>query len=585
MAFDGIVTKAITNEISNLSGARVDKIFEPNKNTVVLGLYLNGKNYAINMCIDAQNCRIHLTTKTKPNPDIAPNFCMLLRKNLIGLRFKNASTIDLDRIIILEFEGFDEFDNFISKKLIVELMGKHSNIILLNDSNIIIDSLRHIKEKDDVFRDILPHVKYSFPHCTKKNFLDFIDFDDFYNYLSTNSNNNFDSMKLSEFSSFFANTFNGFSKSFINNTLIKLNILHINKENLSLFFNYLNNIINSIGTDKLLFEKIFIDNILKDYFLTISEITQNQFALSFFIDEYYYAKETDETFKTHRNNILKTILYVLKKYHTRLKNIDKKLLECENMEQYRIYGELITANLYKIPNKNLDFVEVENYYDNNKIIKINLDKKYLPSKNAKLFFKKYSKLKNALEIVSVQKEQTIEEINYIESVIYELENCPSLNELFDIFDEISENDIFKEYFSKYNKKKSKIKKSKLTKNKTVSFNPIKYKVDGYTVLVGRNNKENDYLTLKYANKFDMWFHTKEIHGSHTILRIESPNETIPNDVLVKTAEIAAYHSKAKSSSNVPVDYCLVKYVKKPSGSKPGMVIYTNYKTLNVDPNH
>ena len=308
------------------------------------------------------------------------------------------------------------------------------------------------------------------------------------------------------------------------------------------------------------------------------------FSLNFFIDDFYFKKQSSEAFKNYRNTLLKLIFDTLKKYNKRLININEKLHECDDMDKYRIYGELITANLYRIPNKNIDKIELENYYDNNNKILIKLDKRYSPSINAKRFFKKYSKLKNALEIVSEQKRETLKELNYIESVVYELENCSSLDELAEIFEEISENAIFKERTSKSTTtKKSKIKKSKLTKNKEVSFNPIKYNIDGYIVLVGRNNKENDYLTLKYANKNDLWFHTKDFHGSHTILKIDNNLPYPNNDILSKVAQIAAIHSKAKNSSNVPVDYCEIKYVKKPSGSKPGMVIYSNNKTLNVNP--
>lgn len=175
-------------------------------------------------------------------------------------------------------------------------------------------------------------------------------------------------------------------------------------------------------------------------------------------------------------------------------------------------------------------------------------------------------------------------MDYIESIVYELESAKSLDEVYSIFDEISENVIFSEKTQKIsNKKKNKIKKSFLTKNKNVSFNPIKYNIEGYQLLVGKNNKENDYLTLKYASKNDIWFHTKDIHGSHAILKIDSNNTVPSNDILIKCAEIAALHSKAKNSSNVPVDYCEVKYVKKPNGSKPGMVIYTHNHTLYVNP--
>lgn len=577
MAFDGIVTKAISTELTELCGARIDKVFEPNKNDIILGMYLNGCNYALNICIESQNCRLNLTTHPKQNPQVAPNFCMLLRKNLIGLKLKNVITTDLERLVILEFEGFDDIDDIISKKLVIELMGKHSNIILLDDSNIIIDSLRHIKENDEKFRDILPHTKYYFPTSNKKSFLELRNFEEFYNLLTLTSIDNLPNE--------ISNTFNGISKNYISAIINNLHINELTKSNIQLIYNCINEIINNIGTNNLSFEVILNSSgTAKDFYLTTKKHTDN-FNLNFFIDDFYFSKETSETLKNYRNTLLKLILDTLKKYNKRLYHINEKLKECDDMDKYRIYGELITANLYKIPNKNLEEIKVENYYDNNNLITIKLDKRFPPNINAKRFFKKYSKLKNALEIVSSQKKETLDELNYIESVVYELENATSIDDITNIFEEISENDIFKDKISSSTKdnKKNKLKKSKLTKNRTVSFNPIKYNVDGYTVLVGRNNKENDYLTLKYANKKDIWFHTKDFHGSHTILKI---NDNLPypsNEVLIKVAQIAALHSKAKNSSNVPVDYCEVKFVKKPSGSKPGMVIYTNNKTLSVNP--
>ena len=588
MAFDGIVTKAITSEISQLKGSRIDKIFEPNKNTIVLGIYQNGINYALNICIDAQYCRINLTTHQKANPQVAPNFCMLLRKNLIGLKLKNIITFDLERLIILEFEGFDELDDIISKKLVIELMGKHSNLILLDDSNIIIDSLRHIKEIDENFRDILPHTKYTFPTSNKISFLELKDFEDFKKHLNlsspnSDSNNNND---INNLPTIISNIFNGISKNFITAIIKKLEISDTSDTSLEKIFNYTNEIITNIGTNNISFESIKSnDGTIKDYFLIPEKNSSLQpFDLNFFIDDFYFNKESNEQFKNYRNTLLKLILDTLKKYKKRLYNIDEKLKECDDMDKYRLYGELITSNLYRIPNRNVDEIELENYYENNNKIKIKLDKRFSPSINAKRFFKKYSKLKNALIIVSEQKADTLKELDYIESVIYELENCSTIEEIAFIYEEISENDIFKEKASlKANTKKNKVKKSKLTKNKAVSFNPIKYTVDGYTVFVGRNNKENDYLTLKFASKTDLWFHTKDFHGSHTILKLDNNLPYPNNDILIKVAELAAKHSKARNSSNVPVDYCEVKFVKKPSGSKPGMVIYTNNKTLNVNP--
>lgn len=573
MAFDGITTKKIADELQSLAGARIDKVFQPNKNEIILGLYINGVNYALEMCIDSGNYRINLTTHSKSNPQVAPNFCMLLRKHLIGLKLKNIITFGLERLVILDIEGFDEFEDVVSKKLIIELMGKHSNIILVNESNIIIDSMRHIKSDDEVNRSILPHIKYQFPTTSKIDFLSLNNFTDF--------KKNLQDYNISNLSSLICDTYNGISKSFIDNLIIS--IADESKdidEVLEKIYNYISKALETTeNTHFDVVEKEINKKIKKDYFLQLGSNSSTPFSLNFFIDDFYYSKETNDSFKAYRDTTLKLILGILKKYNTRLINIDSKLKECENMDIYKLYGELITANLYKIENKNLEYVELENYYDNNKLIKIPLDKKYLPSINAKRFYKKYNKLKNTLEIVGIQKQETIKELDYLESIVYELESATTIDEVAQIFDEISENVMIKDTISK-NQKKIKVKRSKLTKNKEVAFNPIKYTFEGYTIFVGRNNKENDYLTLKYANKMDYWFHTKDIHGSHVILKC-TENNMPTDDILYKCAEFAAKHSKAKNSSNVPVDYCLVKYVKKPNGAKPGMVIYTNNKTIFV----
>ena len=581
MAFDGIVTKAITSELQQLVGGRIDKIYEPNKNEVVLGFYLNGVNYALNICTNSQNYRIHLTTHSKPNPKTALNFCMLLRKNLIGLRIKNIISANLERVVTIEFEGFDDIDDIITKKLIIELMGRHCNIILVDENNIIIDSLRHISSSDnELTRNIIPHVKYIYPTTNKLNFLEVTNFNDFKLKL------NYNEITVNQLPSYISNIFNGISKNFVKHIIKTLNIdsfIIVNDKILEQIYNYINDIIISTDSLDLSFEIVKDSNgVTKDYVLTKKKVDKI-FPLNFFIDDYYFDKESSEEFKIYRNSISKLILDTLKKYNKRLFNINEKLKECDNMDKYKLYGELITANLYKIKNSNTDKLELENYYDNNSIITIPLDKRYSPSHNAKLFFKKYNKLKNALTIVGNQKQETLKDLDYIESVVYELETCSSIDDITNIFEEISESSVFKERTDKYKEKKHpKVKKSKLTKNKNVNFNPIKYKIEDYTLLVGRNNTENDYLTLKYAKKTDIWFHTKDIHGSHCILVLN--NKPYPdNDILIKCAEITAYHSKARNSSNVPVDFCEVKYVKKTNGSKPGMVIYKNNKTLNVNP--
>ncbi len=571
MAFDGIVTKTVTKELQNIIGYKIDKVYEPDKNTITLGLYGKSSNFTLLINISSTNCRLHLTSHSQKNPSTAPNFCMLLRKYLIGLKIKKIYTYDLERVVFIDLENNENPNKPVCRKLIIELMGKHSNIILTDSNEIIIDSLRHTSTLENSNRDIYPTSRYIFPTSNKFSFLDLKDFDDFYEklepklieFIALNSNT-ISNLEISNFrlDKLISNTFNGISLTFIQNLLLRLDINDISKDNLQLIYEKINDILESKNLD------IFLQENGKDYYLYTSanDISDN-FNINNKLDSFYFEKESSELFKNYRNSILHLILATLKKYEKRLENIDAKLSECNNMDQFRLYGELITSNLYRIDNKNQSSIRLENYYDNNNLITIPLDKKYSPSYNAKRFFKKYSKLKNALEIVNAQKTETIKDIDYIESVIYELENSSNIDDIELIYEEIAENSLFSD---KLKTKKSSNKKQKakpMTKNKLTSFNPLKYVIDGYTILVGRNNKENDYLTCKFANKNDIWFHTKDIHGSHVILKT-NPNEIVPEEILFEAAKLAAKHSKAKASSHVPVDYCKVSFVKKPSGSKP-----------------
>lgn len=566
MAFDGIVTQAITHELKNdLIGGKIDKIHQPDKNTILLGIYSNSIHYALNICIDAHNCRINLTTNSKENPLVAPNFCMLLRKHLIGGKISTIEMYGLERLVKINIETINEFNEIEIKSLIIELMGKHSNIILINDKNIIIDSLRHIWATDTIYRDILPSRTYSFPTSEK---LDYTKISDIYSIFQDNLN-----LSVEEFSKLFANTFNGFSLSFIKSALEKCNITTINKENLLKLQKYINNILTF--PNNLYFTEVYKNNKLSDFTLSLgNNITVEKFYLNKFIDNFYFSRETEETFNNCKNNALKLTNDSQKKLLNRLNSINTKLKDCEERDKYRLYGELITSNLYKLTNTHTDYIELENYYDNNNLIKIPLDRKYSPNINAKHYFKKYNKLKNALQIVSVQKAETENELNYIDSIIFEIELASSTKEIQEILDEISENLIKK----KVSQKKKNTKNTKKKKQEK-QYSPLHFNIDNFDVYVGKNNKENDWLTFTFANKNDIWLHTKDIQGSHVILKNSGQN--VSDDTLVKCAKLAVEHSKAKLSSNVPVDYCKVQYVKKPNGAKPGMVIFTNNKTISV----
>ena len=559
MAFDGIILKQVVNELSScLIGGKINKVFEPSNNEIVLGIYSSGKNYALLCNISSSNYRLHLTTTTKPNPLNAPNFCMLLRKHLTGYRIKSISTPGLERLVTIELEGYNELNDLQSKKLIIELMGKHSNIILLNENNKIIDSMRHLDISSGSLRDIMPARYYEFPVSEKVDFYK-IKMQQFVEKIDEN------------ISQSICNNFTGFSNCFVCSILENMHISNTNFSNcdLILLYNYIYNILNNLGT-----AKVSLYNLGKDYSIS-NNPSDIPLQANFFLDDYYSEKEQLENVITYRNNLLKLVLIALKKVSKKLNNINSKLKECDNMDTYRIYGELITANLYQINDIKKSSIILNNYYNENKEIEIPLDNTVTISYNANKFFKKYHKLKNTLEIVSAQKVDTENELNYLESIVYELENANSIDELDEIYQEINENSIFKPL------EKSIAKKNKINKRISNEYEPITFTIDGFIFYVGKNNKQNDYITTKLGKNEDLWFHTRDIRGSHCLLKCNgnSPKE----HTILTCAQITAFYSKAKLSSNVPVDYCFAKYVKKPSGAKPGMVIYTNQRTLFVEP--
>lgn len=583
MAFDGLVTKSVVLELQSvLIGGKINKIYQPNRNEILLGIYSSGKNYALTICIDSNHCRIHLTTSTKPNPLSAPNFCMLLRKHLIGNRIQAIRTFGLERIIEIEMEGYNELKDKTQKKLMIELMGKHSNILLLNENDTIIDCLRHLDIASHSYRDLLPARKYVFPVSHKVDFTNLSSFTDFKDTLLQYMENQ--EVKDIPLDTLISNCFTGFSKSFIQYTCnqLAISLNNILDTDLKKLYDYLVLFMQELDNQNVCFttyEQVRRQKIHQDYVLTIGT-KEELLQLNWKLDDYYTQKEQNEAFLTYRNNMLRIILDSLKKYTNRLAHINQKLAECDKMDTYRIYGELLTSNLYRFQ-ENVASVTLENYYENNKEITIPLDKRHSPSYNAKLFFKKYTKLKNALVIVGKQKEETKQELSYLESLVYELESAKTIADLDEIYNELEESTLFQDKFN-FLKKKNNKKKSESKKKERI-LTPLTYHIDGYTILVGKNNKQNDYLTLKVARKQDLWFHTQKIHGSHVVLKIENRQEDIPESILLTCAKLAAYHSKGKNSTNVPVDYTFIQNVKKPSGSKPGMVVYVDYKTIFVTP--
>ena len=564
MAFDGMVLKSVVKELNILKNGKVNRIYEPSNNNIIFSIYAEGSTYALDIDVSANNYRINLTTHEKSNPYVAPNFCMLLRKYLIGARINKIYTNGLERIVFIEFECFNEMNDKITRTLVIELMGKYSNIILLNHENVILDALKrfdtNVINADE--RNIMPMRKYILPSSNKMN-------------IETLSKENFmvicKSQNIHTLDLLLSSTFTGISKLFIQSALDFLKISNtVSDKNLEELYDYIFNILSS--------NNVVCKKYKNNYSIFIDNNEKEAFQINFFLDDFYYEKMQEDLFKNYRNNLLKVINNTLDKITKKLDNINNKIEACKDMNKYKIYGELLIANIYRINTLNIsdNFVELENYYDNNNIVSIPVNTDISTSQNAEKYFKKYNKLKNTLEVVNIQKKDAEKELNYLGSLIYELDNATDIDAINEIYNEISENILFNDNI-KQNKSSDKNIKSSLSSQD----NYMRLNLDGYTVLVGKNNRQNDYLTMKIANDNDYWFHTKDIHGSHVILRCSG--DTPKMETIIKCAKLAAYYSKAKFSSNVPVDYTLKKYVKKPNGAQPGYVIYTNQKTVNVEP--
>ncbi len=567
MAFDGVTTKLIVTELNQtILNSRVEKIYVPNRNEIWLHLHTTDrKSVKLLISIDANNCRLHLSNQVRNNPEKAPQFCMILRKYLSGAKVIGITQIGLDRIVKITFENIDDFGDVVSKDLIIELMGKYSNIILV-DHEKIIDSIRHVDITMSSVREVLPSRKYISPSSMGKLNFEEVSLEEFKNKI-------FEEIKKSEFeeiclSNIICNVFIGLSKNLLTTLCTSLEIPNeLSKENIT--SQILENIYTKlIQTLKLANEnniKFLMNENKKDYTFNFSfDTSTSEFAEnSYFLDEFYSQKENVSLLKSAKSNLQRDINSHISKITKKLNVVLKNLDEEPNLEKYKQYGDLISCNIYRME-VGMKELEIENFYDNNNLVKIPLQINLTPSRNAQQYFKKYNKLKGSILHAKEHKKEYETELEYLRSVLFEIEQAESIFELDEIHEEVTSSGYLK-------------KNTKKGKKKDLPSTPHEYEFEGVKILAGRNNIQNDKLTLKMAKKNYMWLHTKNIHGSHVIIESENIND----ELLFYAANIAKKHSNAKDSSKVEVDYTLVKYVHKESGAKPGMVVYTDYKTIIV----
>lgn len=576
MSFDGVVINSISSELNNkLIGSKVDKVYQPERDEICLKIRGKNENYKLVISASASIPRIYLAKEyEKVNPKKAPVFCMTLRKYIQNGVITAVEQIDFERVVRLSIDSYDELREKTTKYLYVEIMGKHSNIILVaKNENRIIDSIKRVPLSISRIRQILPGMDYELPPKQDKlNPLDIIEKE---NLMEKMENLDVDVVKG------IYTSIGGFSPLISREICSRLNINYdMSSKELFLFdYKRITDEINKIIFD--LKNYVFSPNIIidenRDKIIEFSSINLSQYkdytsircdSVSDAVEQYYKIKAQKEHLKQKYSGMKKSLSLKLERINNKILKQKKELKEAEDADLYKIKGELITSYIFMIQ-KGMKSVELENFYDENKKIKIALDDKLTPSENAQKYFKKYNKLKTASEELTKFLIENIEEAEYLENTILSIDNCESVEELKEIKEE-----LIREGYVKSFKIPKKDNKPNTEYRKYLSCK-------GNLIIVGKNNKQNDYLTLRLADNEDLWFHTKDIPGSHVLLK--SAGKEITDDEIREAALLAAYHSKAKLSSKVPVDYTIKKNVKKPSGAKPGMVIYEKNKTIYITP--
>lgn len=579
MAMDGVSIAALTEELNReLCGSRVDKIQQTEPDELMISFYGGqGGGKKVRLTANPQVARVCVTEDKKKSPETAPLFCMLLRKHLGGAKFKEAVQPDFERIIKLVFDGMNEFGDPCEKYLIAELMGRHSNIILVDESEKIIDSIKHIDFSVSSVRQVLPGLAYTLPPSQEKKNPMIAALSEIVEILNSQANGEkCEKAILSSFSGVSPLTarelvYRAFKTSDIYmEDLDYSRILDLSACCFEAF--------REIKDKKFLPCYLVRNDTEQPFEFSAISIAQYEDGakevkcetMSSAVETFYRERDLKERLTRKSARITKIVSNNIDRCAKKLIAQTEELADTENMEKYRRYAELITANLYALT-ENSDRAVVVDYYDEEMPeITIALDKRVSPAVNAQRYFKKYTKAKNAEEELKKQIELARAELDYLESVEEELGKAKNEEDLSEIADELFEQGYIK-------RQKNDRKKKKVVSSPMEFVSP-----DGFRVLVGKNNKQNDLLTMKLAKNSDLWFHTKDIHGSHVILCYEYGRE-FSDEAITYAATLAAKYSKASESSQVPVDYTLVKYVKKPSGAAPGKVIYTNQTTVYINP--
>lgn len=568
MSMDGLSLYSAMNELNKrLAGGKIDKIQQTDKEELLLMVRSLGQTYRLLINASAADNRVQLTELKKQAPSEAPMFCMLLRKRIAGGKIVRFEQERLDRVLKISIETYNDLGDLSVFALYCELMGKHSNIILVNEKGVIVDAIKHVGLGMSSVRFVMPGLEYSAPPAQDKQDPSKASADDFSMAMC---------MVGMSIAKALSNAFFGLSPAVAAQLVArytdKTECTQLSEaereelaERLAAFYADMaqgkekaSAVLDALGETEAVYPFAISGSGIKLYD-SIGEA----------LDSLYINSDRREWAKRHGASARKVLQNNIERCEKKLALYADALNSEEQMEKCRLYGELLTANLHSLKS-GTDTAAVDNYYaDPVERIAIPLDRQLTPGENAQRYYKKYQKLKAARDMAIVQREQTLSELNYLEGQLDNLTKCTAENELSELIEELKDQGYIK-------RDKGGKKKMKLAASKPMHF----VSSTGADIYVGKNNRQNDELTLRFASPNDIWMHAKNIPGSHVIVKGASEQDTA---TMTEAALLAAYYSRARGSENVAVDYTPRKYVKKPAGAKPGMVIYTTNKTAYVTP--
>lgn len=586
MAFDGITTKHLIKELQEtIVGGRIRKIYQPESDEIRMTINREKENYNLLISANANNPRVYLAEKLKENPGTPPSFCMVLRKHLLNGIIVDIVQHETDRVIEFSISGKNEFNDVVIKKLVVEIMGRNSNVILIDDKtdvsgerqegeDIILDSMKKVGSGSNRYRQILPGKVYIYPpESGRQNFLSLTE-DRYYKMVAENSET------VTE--RFWVQCFLGLSPIIAREFCFRaglnpeLKLKEFSKKQLGYLYQAFSEVMDEIEKGPNCGIYYFRREIIDFSTVNLHHMTDNECTaytnVSKMLEAFYYIKDKKIRFKAKSANLRHQLDTLLKKNYKKLQNLHQDMDNSKKNEKNKLYGDLITANIYMIE-KGMEEVSLVDYTDPEmKTVRVHLKVNETPSQNAQRFYKKYNKGKRAQIQLAEQIKTTEEQVYYLESLTGGLDQSTELNELDEIRHEFMH--------SEFNKKglTSKEAKKKIAASKPLHF----ISSEGFDIYVGKNNYQNDYISTHLGVDEDCWLHVKDIPGSHVL--VVANGRFITEDTLLEAGMLAAWHSKAKNSENVPVDYVEFRYLKKPKKAKPGMVIFTNQNTMYVTPN-